>query len=137
MDNQLVLSMAFYVLYIGVLGVFLFKVRANAVRSGQVSIKFFKTHTGSLPPERVHVISRHYDNQFQAPLVFLIGGSVHLAMGSSNLFTVILAWSFIATRLAHSLIFLGRNNVLHRVSAFALGWVVLLIFWGQIAWISF
>ena len=132
MSSQLVYPMVFYVFYIFVLGLFLFRARFNAVRSKKMDFRYFKSYTGTPPPEDVQIPARHFDHQFQAPLVFLIGGVAHLALADISYATVILAWLFVATRLIHSFIYLGRNHVLHRATAFALGWVVLVIFWGQL-----
>ena len=38
-----------------------------------------------------------------------------------------LAWAFVAARIAHSLVHIGYNNVLHRLTVFALGNTILLV----------
>lgn len=133
MSNQLVIPMVFYVFYMGLLGIVLFRVRVGAVKKGNLSIKYFRDYQG-VPPEKITVFSRHFDNQFQAPLLFFAGGAVHLALDYVTIFTIVLAWSFVASRILHSIIHLTKNNVLHRAKAFGLGWLILMIFWGELGW---
>jgi len=42
---------------------------------------------------------------------------------------LVVAWSYVALRAVHSAIHLTYNNVIHRLTAFALSNVVLMAFW--------
>src|SRR4051812_13471265 len=121
LNPSLIYAMAFYVFYIWILAFYNFKTRVKAAKTREVSIQYLKTFVGEHPPEHVSVVGRHYDNQFQLPMLFLITCCVHLILAKTNNLTLILAWAFIATRLWHSFIHLGRNNLIKRVSAFAAG----------------
>ena len=128
--------MAFYVFYIWVLAVYNFKVRFKAIKDQRETAKYFKTFFGQPPSERVHTVGRHFDNQFQAPIIFLIVCLVYITMDSVNHFTIFLAWLFILTRFAHSWIHLGSNRLTKRFYAFAAGWLILLLMWGQLVWFA-
>jgi hypothetical protein len=137
MKYQLIYPMVAYVFLIWALVLANFRTRVRAVRSRQVSIKYFKAFLGEPPPENVVIRGRHYDNQFQVPVLFLIGCVAHFAVGAADQMTLVLAWTFIATRLAHSLIHLGSNRLGPRVAAFGLGWLVLGIFYAQLAYFAY
>jgi hypothetical protein len=84
----------------------------------------------------VTVVGRHFDNQFQLPVVYLICCLAHLAVGQVNSTTLILAWAFILTRVIHSYIHLGKNHILQRASAYTLGWIVNLLLWAQLLYFA-
>jgi hypothetical protein len=137
MNNLLIYAMAFYVFYIWCLAIYMFRSRVRAIKIDKLPFKYFKTYNGvNQPSEQVIVIGRHYDNQFQVPILFLITCAVCLAMKSVDLFTVILAWFFVVSRLIHSYIHLGSNRIQFRVTAFAAGWIAVLLMWMQIVYLS-
>lgn len=132
MKHQLIFPMAAYVFYTFALALHMFRTRVNAVKSGTVSVKYYKSQTGPPPPERVIVIARHYDNQFQLPILFFITCLAHIVMGSANPLTLSLAWGFVLSRAWHSWILLGKNRVLKRAAVFGLGWLFIVGLWIQL-----
>lgn len=136
MNQQLIYPMAFYVFYMWGLAGYMFFTRLNAIKTHEVPMRFFKTYSGSELKDKVIVTGRHYDNQFQVPILFLITCAVFLAMGQVSQFTLVLAWLFVVTRLAHSFVHLGANNVRHRVIAFASGWITVLMMWGHLVYLN-
>ena len=42
---------------------------------------------------------------------------------------MMLGWCFVLSRFLHTYIHLGSNHILYRLSAFFLGWVVVLALW--------
>lgn len=131
MKNLIVLPMAFYVLYVFCLLLINFRRRVKAVKAKEIRMSYFTTYTGEVP-EAVHVASRHFDNQFQVPVYFFIGCTAHLVIGQVNIFTLIVAWAFVASRIAHSFVHLGSNNVMYRMRTYALGWTLTFLLWGQL-----
>lgn len=132
MKSDLIFPMALYVFFMGGLATYMFLGRANAVRKGLVKMKFYRAQVGEAPPEAVVVVGRHYDNQFQVPILFFITCLAHMQAGQINNLTIGLAWFFVLSRFAHSLVMLGKNNVLHRAVAFALGWIAIVAMWVQL-----
>lgn len=132
MSHSLIYPMTFYVFYIFAIGVFLFLSRVKAIKNREVSIKHFRTYAGTPPSEKNVALARHYDNQFQLPMLFFVGALAHLVVGPANSVTLILAWAFVVARMMHSWIHLGSNNVNHRAMSFALAWIIVLLIWGQL-----
>lgn len=134
MKNDLIFPMAFYVLAMWVLGIFMFLSRVRAIRENKAIYKYFRAYMGEGPSERVILIGRHYDNQFQVPILFLITCALHFSLGMANLATVILAWVFVLSRAGHTWIHLGTNKLQHRVRFFAMGWLVIVLLWIQLVY---
>ncbi|AGH94380.1 MAPEG family protein [Pseudobdellovibrio exovorus] len=131
---QLIYPMAFYVFYMFALAALMFMSRVQALKKREVGFGYFKTYSGSNPQEKMLVIGRHYDNQFQVPILFLATCAVFMALDQASYFTLILAWGFVLSRLGHSWIHLGSNNVKNRAAFFGLGWFIILVMWGQLIW---
>jgi hypothetical protein len=115
----------------------MFITRARAVKNSQVSLGYFRTYSGVGLPDKVIAVGRHFDNQFQVPMLFLITISSHLTINLANNFTLILSWAFVISRCFHSYIHLGSNNVKLRVIAYAIGWFFILLLWIQLLSFSF
>ena len=134
MSTHLVFPMAFYVLYMWCLAAFMFNSRVRAIKTGEVAAKYFKAYNTQPPAERTILIGRHYDNQFQVPMLFFAGCLAHMLVGKADLWTLVSAWLFIGTRLLHSKIHLGSNILQRRVAAFAAGWFVVVVLWLQLVY---
>jgi hypothetical protein len=65
--------------------------------------------------------SDNFQNLFELPVVFYILCLVIYAGGFGDAIYVILAWLFAVSRIAHSVIHLFYNNVLHRLAAYIAG----------------
>lgn len=131
MEKLLIFPMAFYVFYIGYLAVLNFRIRKNAVQTRQITGEYFKAYQGSVP-ERVIIVGRHYDNQFQTPMLFLVTCVAFIALKQTSMLTLVLAWAFVITRLGHSYEHLGRNRLIPRVLWFVGGWITVLALWIQL-----
>lgn len=104
--------------------------RVNAVRKRQVHIKFFRTMQGeSTLPELAVKVGRHYNNLFEAPVLFYTASVLAMIVPVSGPAIVILAWVFVIARVLHAIIHIGPNRILPRMLSFALGWAALAGMW--------
>ncbi len=126
------LPMAFYLVYIIFLLFLNFRVRFDAVKSGNLPASYFKLFQGTEVPEKVAVYSRHIDNQFQVPPYFMLTCLVAAQVDAVSILTVVFAWAFVFFRLVHSYIHLGSNNVIQRAKAYFAGWFFIFLIWVQI-----
>lgn len=136
MSRQLVFPMVLYVFYILGLGFLNFIVRRDALVGKKIQFKYLQSFSGSDVPERVIVVGRHFDHQFQVPILFFVLCVAHMVIGRANAFTITLAWLFVATRFGHSYIHLGRNDVIKRVYWFAAGLLITLVLAVQLAYFA-
>ena len=109
-----------------------FRVRFDAVKCGNLPASYFKLFQGTEVPEKVAVYSRHIDNQFQVPPYFMLTCLVAAQVDAVSILTVVFAWIFVFSRLVHSYIHLGSNNVIQRAKAYFAGWFFIFLIWVQI-----
>jgi hypothetical protein len=116
------------------IALYMFKLRVNAVRSGQVKLSYFRLNTGAEAPPHLTQAARNYSNLFEMPLLFYVAATLALALNLESAAMVILSWLFVAARIAHSWIHLTSNNVIHRLTAFMFGNICVLLIWILILW---
>ena len=98
-------------------------IRAKAVRIGEVAL-------GQRAwPVRVQQIANAYQNQLELPVLFYVLVALAILTRKADLLFVVMAWIFVAARLAHAAIHVTSNHVPRRFQAFAVGAVVLMLMW--------
>jgi hypothetical protein len=117
------------VLLTGGMGIVLLAARYKAVREGSLSIAYFKYNRGAKQPDYLIKISQHFQNLLETPQLFYLGSITILILERSDLIYLGLAWSYLISRLIHSWIHLGSNNVLHRKNAFVISYILIFIIW--------
>jgi hypothetical protein len=80
-------------------------------------------------PERQTKIANAYHNQFQLPVLYFVLTALALITRQADLIFVVMAWLFVATRLAHAAIHTGSNNLRQRFNAFLAGFAILAAMW--------
>jgi hypothetical protein len=102
--------------------------RVAAVQAREVRLKDIALDSSKWP-ERLRKLGNNYQNQFELPVLFYAGVALLIATGLADGVTLILAWAFVASRLVHSFIHVGTNNVVHRLYAFGAGLAALAALW--------
>ena len=110
----------------------LFRSRVRAVRTGRVSARYFRVYQGETEPEDTAKPARHFSNLFEAPVLFYAGCLAAMVTRDTGALPLVLAWLYVATRLAHTLVHLGPNRLGPRINAYFASWLVLLAFWLQL-----
>jgi hypothetical protein len=126
---QLVYPMLALVLLTFGVGVMLFRARIRSVREGHTPVSYFRVFQGSAEPEFAAQASRHFVNLFEAPTLFYAGCLAAMVAGVSDSIVVALAWGYVAARLVHAGVHLGRNRLRHRIPIYFVGWLLLLSLW--------
>src|ERR1700693_4866523 len=80
--------------------------RIAAVRKGELSIKFFRAYADGNEPERLRVISRHYVNLFEMPVLFYVGVILAYVTQQVSYWMIGCAWAYVAFRYLHSYVHL-------------------------------
>lgn len=118
------------VLLIVMVGVLNLYWRVSAVRNRSVRARYFKTfQTDEELPENIIAGGRNYSNLFEVPILFLISCTLVIVLEMETATFVLLAWVFVASRIAHSVIHLSYNHILHRMLVFNVGLLVVLAMW--------
>ena len=92
---------------------------------------YFKVYQGTEPEETAKP-SRHLSNLFEAPVLFYAGCITAMVVHDNGTAAVALAWAYVAARVVHSIVHLGRNRIRHRLRAYFASWLVLLALWAQV-----
>lgn len=110
-------------------------VRMRGVKQRKIAPKRFRTIDLTGIEDKFVTPGRNFDNQFQLPMLFLALVLFILQFGLVDDFFVVSCWSFVTLRYIHSFIHLTSNNVIHRLTAFALGAIVLFVCWVRLFWL--
>lgn len=97
-----------------------FYARARALQGRQVRIADIALDNANWP-DHVRQLGNSYSNQFELPVIFYVLCLVASITSMADLFTLALAWAFVASRGVHALIHCTNNRVTRRGLAFLLG----------------
>lgn len=102
------------------LGLQLARARFRAGNAGLVKIRDIALSNDSWP-DNVKAISNNYSNQFETPVLFYALVAIAIYVGSTGWVMQLLAWLFFASRVVHSFIHTGGNNIMRRFQTFVIG----------------
>lgn len=103
--------------------------RIKSVKSGAVKIKYFQLMQGDAVSEDVIRTTRCVNNMFEVPVLFYVACTLFISLSVESALAIGLAWLFVLFRCAHAFIHLKYNNVIHRMNAFWLAYVCVLLLW--------
>ena len=106
--------------------------RFRAGFAGQIKYDDFKYGESERVPPEVGIPNRNMMNLLELPVLFYVACLTYLVIGRVNEFALALAWIYVGLRVAHSAIHVTYNRVRHRLIAFALSNVVLVMFWTNL-----
>ena len=106
--------------------------RFRAGFRGEVTGHDFKLGESQRVPESVQLPNRNMMNLLELPLLFYVGCLIYLVIGRVDEYALVLAWLYVGLRVVHSAIHVTYNRVRHRLIAFALSNVVLVMFWTNL-----
>ena len=123
---QIALTLASYVA--------LARAKSKALALGQVDEVRRALHSDAWP-DSVIKINNNIRNQFETPVLFYVLVLVLLNLGAVGWLTQLLAWLFVLSRIAHTLVHTGTNQVPLRRRLFTSGCVVLILMTALAAWV--
>lgn len=132
MNLLLIYPMFAMVLLTIVVAVIGFLARLNAIRSGEVDFRYFKTFDYGKPNEMIVKTTRHFANLFEVPVLFYTGCIIAMILPLEGFWIMLWAWLFVFARVSHAVIHIGPNKIRPRVVAFFLGNFAALAIWIQI-----
>lgn len=107
--------------------------RLRAVQNRDVSLSYYTTFQDGREPDHTRTLARHYNNLFEAPMLFYVAALVILITGTETAAMLAMAWGYVALRIVHTAIHTGPNDVTWRFRVFGLSWLVLVALWTAIA----
>ena len=128
-DNRILYpSFAMFVLVAFVL-VKMARLRVGAVGRREMDVRFYKTYQEGEEPEHIRVVTRHFINQFEVPMLFHVIVILTYVTHHVSWWTIGCAWAYVAARYAHTYVHLGSNDVLLRFRVYFAGNLVLAVLW--------
>jgi hypothetical protein len=100
----------------------------GAIR-GRVRAHDFKYGESANVPPDIAVANRNFMNLLEMPLLFYIACITFYVTKTADGMALFLAWLYFALRVAHSLVHLTYNKVIHRFACYAASNVVLAVMW--------
>lgn len=79
-------------------------------------------------PDDAKQASNAFSNQFQLPILFYVATGIAIYLGAGWI-DASLAIVFVLSRIAHALVFITTNQVIHRFTLYVIGFVVLVLWW--------
>ncbi|HEY5795838.1 MAG TPA: MAPEG family protein [Bosea sp. (in: a-proteobacteria)] len=128
MSLKLVYPSLALILWIFIVLVIMFLRRKTAFATKQVSIADVAISTAAYP-EPARLAAANFSNQFETPLIFFALIMLAMEVGATNYIMAALAWAYVATRVAHTLVHVGSNDLRVRSTIFAIGVAVLFGMW--------
>jgi len=105
-----------------------------AKAKGQLSDEYSLTKTGAPPPAWVGNAARNLINLCELPILFYVWVVLlYVTNMPVDGMALMLAWGFVASRLAHTLVHITINNMALRFLLHRLGAVLLAVMWVQFA----
>jgi hypothetical protein len=108
------------------------RARFRAAREKRVRAADFAFGESENVPARARLPNRNYMNLLELPVLFYVACLLVYVIGKVDAWSLGLAWLYVVLRIAHSLVHLTYNHVIHRMRVFALGAFVLLALWIRI-----
>ena len=103
--------------------------RFKAAFGGRVASRDFKFGESERVPPDVSIPNRNFMNLLEAPVLFYVVCIIAYVTQNADAATVNLAWTYFGLRVAHSVVHLTYNKVMHRLTAYAASMVVLVSMW--------
>ena len=132
MDKAIFLPAAALVALTFAVALLLLRARFRAAYRGDVNPGDFRYGESARVPPDARLPSRNLVNLLEMPVLFYVACVVLYVIGAVDGAALALAWGYVASRAAHSLIHLTYNNVFHRLAAFAAGNILLLVIWVRL-----
>ncbi len=108
------------------------RARIRAARDKRVRVADFALGESENVPPEAKLPNRNYMNLLELPVLFYVACLVVYMIGKVDAWSLGLAWLYVALRVAHSIVHLTYNHVIHRMRVFTLSYVVLLALWMRI-----
>lgn len=94
--------------------------RMKAIRNGSAKMSEIAVDSGAWP-RKVRLLGNNFDSQFDTPTLWYAVSALVVALQMVDLVFIALSWIFILSRMAHTSVHTGSNNVPSRMRIFLFG----------------
>jgi hypothetical protein len=100
---------------------------------GTASEQYFLDFRTTPPDERIERPARTFNNLMQVPVLFYVICILMLVTKHVDAGQLILAWTFVALRALHALVYILINFLPYRFAIWVSGWITLCVIWVRFA----
>ena len=129
LDFRLIYPMSALVLLTVIVIFLMLYQRVKAVRTRQLSPRYFKLNSGGTEPEILTQVTHNFNNLLELPILFYTVCILAILLNKDMEAFCGLAWAYVAIRIVHSIIHITYNHVMHRLLVFAASCAVLVAMW--------
>ena len=108
------------------------QLRVGAVGSGEMNVRYYRAYQGGEEPEHLRVITRHFINLFEVPVLFYVVVILTYITQQVSIWMIVCAWAYVAARYVHSYVHLTSNDVLTRFRVFIASGLILFVLWTSL-----
>lgn len=101
--------------------------RVSSVKAGKASGAFYVTYNQGQEPDNLAVLTRHYANLHENPVLFYVVSALCIVSGAVDMTMALLGCAYVAGRVIHTLVHITFNAVLVRFAVFVFSNVMLTI----------
>ena len=128
--------MFFMVLLTCIVGLYTMKCRIANVKSGAISVQYFKLMQGQEVPEIITQTTRCFNNLFEVPILFYAAGLLYISMDIESMIGLSLAWFFVLMRYIQACVHLTYNHLIHRMLSFWLAFFSTMGLWLNLLYLQ-
>lgn len=130
MQQSWILYPLFVMVLISMLvGMRMLQLRFRAVLQDGLPPAYFQLNRGGKPPAYMLQAEQHYTNLYETPVLFYAIVILIYVLNLVTVFSLGLAWSYIASRLLHAYVHLGQNRLEYRRWVFLVSIALLAALW--------
>ena len=102
----------------------MFRARFAAVKARDVRISQIALSNDPWPAQ-ARAASNNFTNQFETPVLFFALTGIAVFVGATGWVMTLFAWIYVASRIVHTFIHTGTNNVMQRTQVYGVGLLAL------------
>jgi hypothetical protein len=107
-------------------------VRNATVLMGVTKPSYYRDYSSNSPLEWVERPARTFNNLFQVPMLFYVACLIMLVTKQLDSAQLTLAWTYVAMRCVHAVIYIGWNYVPYRFAAWIASCITLGAIWARL-----
>jgi hypothetical protein len=107
--------------------------RNYAILRGIARGRYYVDYKSEAPPDWVERPARTFNNLMQAPMLFFVVCALMMITRELDSAQLWLAWTFVAARIVHALIYVAWNHVPSRFCSWMCGMIALIVIWTRFA----
>ena len=113
-------------------GLRMLQLRYRAVLQDNLTPAYFEHNRGGKPPAYMMQADQHFTNLYETPVLFYAVVILIYVLNMTDTFSLIISWTYVASRLIHTYVHMGRNTLAIRRNIFLSSVTILGVLWSYV-----